>query len=723
MIEALAPLTCQEELIAKIPSCYDAFLKWKYIRLNCPDCNERGKAWINTTGTRWRCNRVGSCGGEGWISEITGKSTQPNRYKYRPSKIKKENHFLQTSQTKEALGVITTEAKAWIRSRLGSQPLFDTAMKMAKTGLLGASKKVKDNWTKQRASEGYELFAPLFLLGSTRAVSGQVRFTGQGGPAPDFKGRALKTKTLAGYSTGEGATFGRSDLVLQRAVKENEPIYLCEGLPDWIAMRALGYKTALGVAGVKLAGRVAKWIGQKNKQVMLILCLDPDKAGDEGLADVKKALRDYPNVQLHQAELPRGEDINDVLLSRSPAAVRNIMTKAVWIQGGVEVEKACKLLRDMEARQKENEELGFHAKPRYLTRAHKNGLRSGYRYLREICDDRWKWFSKLAHSGEHFQWKVEEYLDGSRALAGKRILVSDSPFYNPTSSMVWNFAVCDWLRANLPENLYVGTVHFETRQESKDKRKALLQSANKQHAPDMLCMTDAARSRLVVIIPKDSPDTAHARVGASASDIQEMSRDQAIVERIMPAWFGSSDYLIEQLDAKAGIAHDPWLLKRFNRYAGRGSLSLPGEKAFRDKAREAMKDIRDARDEIEMASGDKPIVDREIFISTNKQSGQVSAITFEPCSFANIVKISEGQFPSFSPQSQGNLLADRSWRDLCIELVEFINKEEQMNLDISEYPGSDRFVEKAQEAHGQTPEYRPPPEYPEENLGLLIDWT
>jgi hypothetical protein len=714
----------QEKLIAKIPPHLEPFEKNGYVRFNCPVCGPkgRGKAWIS--GRNWSCNRTGTCGAGGLADDITGKSTKANHYKYKPGRDKQPAKTLTPNQTRPALRKLTEQAKDWLRSRLGYNNLYDAALKLAKAGYLGDTSQVGDAWAAKKADEGYQLFTPLFLLGAACVVSGQVRWTGKGPPNEDWKGQSLKAMSLAGYSTLEGATFGRSDLALERAVKNKEPIYLGEGAPDWLVLSTLG-KNALAVAGVSIAARVAKWIGEQGEDVDLVLCLDPDDAGQKAVKAVKKALADFPNVKLFNAELPRDEDINDLLVNRGPGAVFDCLDNAKHIQGGVANRKNQEIIKEHSEHRSKLRALGMWAEPRYYTSKHKGKLRSAAQFLRDVGDVRWKTINKLATSGETSEYKVSEYSDGSRESGGAQKKYSDATLYQAAQVRIWNGAVCDWFRAKLAEmgeSVYVGTVPFESREDAEAKRRGLAQFADSRHAPDMMVLTDPARGRLVVLLTGQAADKAISRVGASAPDIELWENEKAIVERIMPCWFGGADYIFDQLDEpQSSIAHDPWLLKRFNRFNGRGLFATPPAKAFRDKSREEMKLLKEAREAISLANDpDRRIPIRELFVSANNHSGQVAAITFEPCSFDNISRINLGMSPNFNPDSAGNLLCQADYRNTCIDLIEWLNKEEGLSLDISEFPGSRRYMKAAQEAAEPTREYSPPIDYGGE-YDLLIE--
>lgn len=668
----------RQALLISIPAHFQASEINGTIRFTCPHCNKRKKAWVTAHGRRWRCNRLTQCGRGGCISEITGEAPR-KKYEYKPAGDHNDKRRrLEHRQLSGALRRVTPSSRAWISSRIPCDSLMDRMDEAIAKGYLGDAARLKDDWCQAKAREGYELLAPMFEVGRMRAVTAQVRWTGQG-PPPSKGGQVRKAWSLAGYSTGKGATFGRADVALERA-RAGALFVIGEGLPDWMTGWACGFEAIVCVAGVTEARKVCQWLASElgpEERLDVVLALDADKAGRDATRACLGELRRRPAVGVRVAEIPDGEDLNDQLIKHGPARVQEIIDEAPLRQGGAaEADKLKAQRRVVEADERAlvQKKIGAYAyRSQPITGRAREWGRTIARNWKERNIPRWRWLSKILDSGTLAQASVGTTDEGRMVSMDHRIFVSDSPWYQQSASTIWNHAAFPWLQENLDEQLIVARIPVSGRADADATRKEFLRVFPRESIADLLIWTDPARGELVLVLDLiDGRRCAgwlcrRLKDGRAQDEVLEVqSRDKALVEACMAGWFGGADYLADRLADRDLSPDDEWVIKRLDRYYGRGRFALPSARVLREKTREVQAELVESH---RVLSG-TPKVEARFHVSYHRRSKAALLVTRQPASYDAAWRASQGFKPNFAPMSDGNLLDDSELEDICADACE-----------------------------------------------------
>ncbi|MFN0023927.1 MAG: DNA primase [Parvularculaceae bacterium] len=149
-----------------------------------------------------------------------------------------------------------------------------------------------------------------------------------------FGGRALEAEARAKYlNSPETPLFHKSDVLYNyaaaraHAAKTGEPLLVCEGYMDTIALCGAGFKTAVAPLGTALTDQQLALLWRQSEEP--VLCFDGDKAGiaaahravDRALPALK------PGKSLRFVFLPDGKDPDDVIRDGGAGAFKALLDR------------------------------------------------------------------------------------------------------------------------------------------------------------------------------------------------------------------------------------------------------------------------------------------------------------------------------------------------------------------------------------------------------------
>ncbi|MDZ7627390.1 MAG: DNA primase [Parvularculaceae bacterium] len=149
-----------------------------------------------------------------------------------------------------------------------------------------------------------------------------------------FGGRALEADARAKYmNSPETPLFHKSDVLYNygaarsAAVKSGEPLLVCEGYMDVIALSGAGFRTAVAPLGTALTDQQLALLWRQSDEP--ILCFDGDKAGIAAAhRSVDRALPLLkPGKSLRFVFLPDGKDPDDLVRQNGAEAFAALLAK------------------------------------------------------------------------------------------------------------------------------------------------------------------------------------------------------------------------------------------------------------------------------------------------------------------------------------------------------------------------------------------------------------
>lgn len=150
-----------------------------------------------------------------------------------------------------------------------------------------------------------------------------------------FGGRALEKDARAKYlNSPETPLFHKGDVLYRygaaraAAAESGEPLIVCEGYMDVIALAGAGFRTAVAPLGTALTeNQIARLWRQSDEPV---LCFDGDSAGQSAAyRSIDRALPLLkPGKSLSFAFMPEGQDPDDLIRSSGAAAFAAVLAKA-----------------------------------------------------------------------------------------------------------------------------------------------------------------------------------------------------------------------------------------------------------------------------------------------------------------------------------------------------------------------------------------------------------
>jgi hypothetical protein len=145
-------------------------------------------------------------------------------------------------------------------------------------------------------------------------------------PYEDGAGRVRSVRYRPLYQLPDGApkylttTGDRAHIFAVRAT-DNPVVHVCEGEIDTMTLWQIGLR-AVGIPGAGAWKPDWKWLFRNTERV--VLCMDPDPAGERATINLLKDLRSITDVDV--AQLPRGVDVNDYLLKYGEDQLRRVVS-------------------------------------------------------------------------------------------------------------------------------------------------------------------------------------------------------------------------------------------------------------------------------------------------------------------------------------------------------------------------------------------------------------
>lgn len=148
-----------------------------------------------------------------------------------------------------------------------------------------------------------------------------------------FGGRALEKDARAKYlNSPETPLFHKGDVLYrysaarEAAVERAQPLIVCEGYMDVIALWGAGFKTGVAPLGTALTESQIALLWRQSDEP--ILCFDGDKAGlSAAFRSIDRALPVLkPGKSLSFAFLPEGQDPDDLIRNGGAAAFESVLS-------------------------------------------------------------------------------------------------------------------------------------------------------------------------------------------------------------------------------------------------------------------------------------------------------------------------------------------------------------------------------------------------------------
>ena len=315
----MTPRPSPESLIALIRRVDpEARIGSRSAQFRCPSCGKRRRAFVYLDSPRgaWTCNRREKCGSSGELVErgatIAVKPTAPRSESARIDL---------TDALRGGLGRLGESGWSYVRERLPGADLDSLRRLFVHPAAL------PDRLLPRVVRAERESYAFAQLLFSAkdprRVIAAQLRHVGEA-----ERSRRLQT-TVGGFG-GEVVTFNRLDLALD-AADDCGGLVVAEGNFDVLSVLASGWRAVVGVPGVGQAVSLARHLREIGWSGRLLLSLDGDGAGAEGVARVVAELADDSaeegDIAVFNAR-PATGDLNDVWMAGGRESVLALFSAA-----------------------------------------------------------------------------------------------------------------------------------------------------------------------------------------------------------------------------------------------------------------------------------------------------------------------------------------------------------------------------------------------------------
>lgn len=640
------------------------FGRWEF---DCPLCGHPKRAW--SKGAWWKCNREGSCSGEGSTADLWEGSNNAPRRRSAPDRDEKKRTQLESGELQKALYKLGAGADAWLRSRL---PGIDIEI-LRRRGLVGNPRDLPLKWAFHRQRQGWELFCPLFSVDNAgRICSGQVRWTRKKEP-PEKRQKSL---TLPGHPYGEfGATFGRLDQAINAAGVAGE-LLVVEGMPDFLTIAGMGKRNAVGIPGAASATLIARYLAKHGWEGRLTLCLDPDNAGEKYTHKAAAEFAGVDTVEVAAVRWPKAQDLNDVYRDKGSGAVNFHLAAATVIKSARAANPADKRRWEREEKKRELQELGLWVWPRYPTKGARDRMAAV-----AIAAAKKSPVRRVMRVAQCCVFREAELAyDENRQAALKRVRtrIAESPGCHHCASAAWNRVVAPHLLKEWPSQLLVGTARFprgDLARANELRSLGVELTRGDDGTKSFATFVDPERSRVVFILGPETQHTgAMARIRALAN-FKLTSRKVTLRTFIKPAYLGWAEYVLNVCqDENRDPSKDPFIGKQFKRYMAREGLPMPGD----TRCREMMRGDKDPEPE----EPEVPLGIISLFVTYNRFDRRALAITLRPLAFKNVVRAVSLEHMQFKPLEEGNLLDRPDLSPIPIEdVLEDLARLEGSRLD------------------------------------------